>query len=172
MSFKVQIFLRLCMLRILYVFAIFFCPFAYSAEFSLICEGDRKVRNLSSKEFNVTSFESVLLKINNNAMKYIGVNSGRSYFFSNREYTAPKRPPHEDIKITEQYHYTPDIIKASQTIADSGNSEDSSISLFSLDVNLLTGELIETEIIHNKQTNVKSMSNNFQALCKREDRSY
>ena len=57
-------------------------------------------------------------------------------------------------------------------IADSGNSEESSISLFSLDVNLLTGELNETEIIRNKQTNVKSMSNNFQALCKREDRSY
>jgi len=105
-------------------------------------------------------------------MDYIGLNSGRSYFLSNREYTAPKRPPHEDIKITEQYEYSPKTIKASQTIADSGNSEGSSISLFSLDVNLLTGELNETEIIRNKQTNVKSMSNNFQALCKREDRSY
>ena len=57
-------------------------------------------------------------------------------------------------------------------IADTGDSEESSINLFSLDVNLLTGELNETEIIRNKQTNVKSMSNNFQALCKREDRSY
>jgi hypothetical protein len=56
-------------------------------------------------------------------------------------------------------------------IADTGDSEKSSISLFSLDVNLLTGELNETEIIRNKQTNVKSMSNNFQALCKRKDRS-
>ena len=70
------------------------------------------------------------------------------------------------------YRYSTKKIKASQMIADSGNSEESSISLFSLDVNLLTGELNETEIIRNKQTNVKSMSNNFQALCKREDRSY
>jgi hypothetical protein len=57
-------------------------------------------------------------------------------------------------------------------IADTGDSEESSINLFSLDVNLLTGELNETEIIRNKKTNVKSMSNKFQALCKREDRSY
>ena len=57
-------------------------------------------------------------------------------------------------------------------IADTGDSEESSINLLSLDVNLLTGELNETEIIRNKQTNVKSMSNNFKALCKREDRSY
>ena len=150
----------------------FFCSLAFSEDFNLICEGERKVHYLSGKEFNVTNFESVLLKINNNAMEYIGVNSGRSYFFRNKEYTASKRPPHEDIKITEQYEYSPKTIKASQTIADSGNSEESSISLFSLDVNLLTGELNETEIIRNKQTNVKSMSNNFQALCKREDRSY
>ena len=158
--------------KILLILPIFFCSLAFSEDFNLICEGERKVRNLSSKEFNVTNFESVLLKINKNSMDYIGLNSGRSYFLSNREYTAPKRPPHEDIKITEQYEYSPKTIKASQTIADSGNSEESSISLFSLDVNLLTGELNETEIIRNKQTNVKSMSNNFQALCKREDRSY
>ena len=150
----------------------FFCSLAFSEDFNLICEGERKVSSLSGKKFNVTNFESVLLKINNNAMEYIGVNSGRSYFFRNKEYTASKRPPHEDIKITEQYEYSPKTIKASQTIADSGNSEESSISLFSLDVNLLTGELNETEIIRNKQTNVKSMSNNFQALCKREDRSH
>jgi hypothetical protein len=116
------------------------------------------------------TLRSVLLKINNNAMEYIGVNSGRSYFFSNREYKAPKRPPHEDIKITEQYQYTPKAIKASQMIADTGDSEESSINLFSLDINLLTGELNETEIIRNKKTNVKSMSNNFQALCKREEK--
>ena len=150
----------------------FFSSLAFSEDFNLICEGERKVRNLSSKEFNVTNFESVLLKINKNSMDYIGLNSGRSYFLSNREYTAPKRPPHEDIKITEQYEYSTKKIRASQTIADSGNSEESSISLFSLDVNLLTGELNETEIIRNKQTNVKSMNNNFQALCKIEDRSY
>ena len=159
-------------MKILLISPIFFCSLAFSEDFNLICEGERKVRNLSSKEFNVTNFESVLLKINKNSMDYIGLNSGRSYFLSNREYTAPKRPPHEDIKITEHYEYSPKTIKASQTIADSGNSEESSISLFSLDVNLLTGELNETEIIRNKQTNVKSMSNNFQALCKREDRSY
>ena len=117
-----------------------FCSFAFSEDFNLICEGERKVRNLSGKEFNLTNFESVLLKINNNSMEYIGVNSGRSYFLSNREYTAPKRPPHEDIKITEQYQYTPKTIKASQMIADTGDSEESSINLFSLDVNLLTGE--------------------------------
>ena len=159
-------------MKILLILPIFFCSLGFSEDFNLICEGERKVRNLSSKEFNVTNFESVLLKINKNSMDYIGLNSGRSYFLSNREYTAPKRPPHEDIKITEQYEYSPKTIKASQMIADSGNSEESSISLFSLDVNLLTGELNETEIIRNKQTNVKSMSNNFQALCKREDRSY
>ena len=149
-----------------------FCSFAFSEDFNLICEGEREVHNLSGKEFNVTDFESVLLKINNNSMEYIGVNSGRSYFFSNREYTAPKKPPHEDIKITEQYQYTPKTIKASQIIADTGDSEESSENLFSLDINLLTGELDETEIIRNKKTNVESMSNNFQALCKREDRSY
>ena len=150
----------------------FFCSLASSEDFNLICEGERKVRNLSGKEFNVTNFESVLLKINNNVMEYIGVNSGRSYFFSNREYTSSKRPPHEDIKITEQYQYTPKTIKASQIIADTGDSEESTINIFSLDVNLLTGELNETEITRNKKTKVKSLSNNFQALCKREDRSY
>ena len=159
-------------MKILLILPIFFCSLAFSEDFNLICEGERKVRNLSSKEFNVTNFESVLLKINKNSMDYIGLNSGRSYFLSNREYTAPKRPPHEDIKITEQYEYSPKTIKASQTIADSGNSEESSISLFSLDVNLLTGELNETEITRNIKTSVKSMSNNFHALCKREDRSY
>ena len=159
-------------MKILLILPMFFCSLAFSEDFNLICEGERKVSSLSGKKFNVTNFESVLLKINNNAMEYIGVNSGRSYFFSNREYTAPKRPPHEDIKITEQYQYTPKTIKASQMIADTGDSEESSINLFSLDVNLLTGELNETEIIRNKKTNVKSMSNNFQALCKREDRSY
>ena len=159
-------------MKILLILPMFFCSLAFSEDFNLICEGERKVSSLSGKEFNVTSFESVLLKINNNAMKYIGLNSGRSYFFSNREYTAPKRPPHEDIKITEQYKYTPKTIKASQIIADTGDSEESSINLFSLDVDLLTGELNETEVIRNKKTNVKSMSNNFQALCKREDRSY
>jgi len=159
-------------LKILLILPIFFCSVAYSEDFNLICEGEREVHNLMGTEFNVTNSESVLLKINKNSMEYIGINSGRSYFLSNREYKAPKRPPHEDIKITEQYEYTTKIIKASLTISDSGNSKESSISLFSLDVNLLTGELNEMEIIRNKQTHVKSMSNNFQALCKREDRPY
>ena len=150
----------------------FFCSIGFSQDFNLICEGERIVRNFSGKEFNITNFESVLLKINNNAMEYIGVNSGRSYFFSNREYTSPKWPPHEDIKIKERYQYTPKTIKASQMITDTGDSEESSINLLSLDVNLLTGELNEMEIIRNKKTNVKSISNNFQATCKREDRVY
>jgi hypothetical protein len=159
-------------MKILLILPIFFCSLAFSEDFNLICEGERKVRYLSGKKFNVTNFESVLLKINNNVMEYIGVNSGRSYLFSNREYRAPKWPPHEDIKITEQYQYTPKTIKASQMIADTGDSEESSINLLSLDVNLLTGELNETEITRNKKTNVKSMSNKFQAICKREDSSY
>ena len=150
----------------------FFCSFAYSEDFNLICEGERKVRNLSGKEFNVTDFESVLLKIKNNSMEYIGVNSGRSYFFSNKEYTAPKRPPHEDIKIKVLYEFTQKTIKASQIITDIGNSEESSISRFSLSINRLTGNFSEIESISNKKTLQKSMSNNFQALCKREDRSY
>ena len=159
-------------MKIFYIIIIFFSQLAYTEEFSLLCEGKRDFRTFNGNEMNIVDFESVLLKIKKDSMEYIGVNSGRSYFFSNREYTAPKRPPHEDIKITEQYEYSTKKIKASQTIADSGNSEESSISLFSLDVNLLTGELNETEIIRNKQTNMKSMNNNFQALCKREDRSY
>ena len=158
-------------MKVLLLLPMFFCSLVFSEDFNLICEGERKVSNLSGKKFTITDFESVLLKITNNAMEYIGVNSGRSYFFSNREYTAPKRPPHEDIKITEQYQHTPNIIKASQTIADMGDSDESSINLFSLEINLLTSELNETEIIRNKKTNVKSISNNFKALCKREDRS-
>jgi hypothetical protein len=144
----------------------------FAEDFTLFCEGMREFRGLKGKVFTIKEFESVLLKISNNSMEYIGVNSGRSYFFSNREYTAPKRLPHEDIKITEQYQFKPKIIKASQIITDAGDSEESSINLYSLDVNLLTGELNETEIIRNKKTNVKSMSNNFKAICIREDRSY
>ena len=72
----------------------FFCSLAFSEDFNLICEGERKVSSLSGKKFNVTNFEYVILKINNNAMEYIGVNSGSGYIFSNIEYTAPKRPPH------------------------------------------------------------------------------
>ena len=159
-------------MKIFYIIIIFFSQLAHTEEFSLLCEGKRDFRTFNGSEMNIVDFESVLLKIKMDSMEYIGVNSGRSYFFSNREYTAPKRPPHEDIKITEQYQYTLKTIKASQMIADIGDSEESNVNLFSLDVNLLTGELNETEITRNKKTNVKSMSNNFQALCKREDRSY
>ena len=150
----------------------FFCSFAYGDEFTLICEGERTVRSFSSNELNDLDFESVILKIKKNSMEYIGVHSGRSYVLSNKEYTAPKRPPHEDIKIIEQYEFTPKIIKASQVITDTGNSEESSISRFSLSINRLTGNFSEIESISNKKTLQKSMSNNFQALCKREDRSH
>ena len=149
-----------------------FCSFAYGEEFTMICEGERTVRSFSSNELSDLDFESVLLKIKKKSMEYIGVNSGRSYVFSNKEYTAPKRPPHEDIKIKTLYEFTPKTIKASQIITDIGNSEESSISQFSLNINLLTGNFSEIESISNKKTLQKSMSNNFQALCKREDRSY
>ena len=150
----------------------FFCSFAYGDEFTLICEGERTVRSFSNNELNDLDLETVLLKIKKNSMEYIGLNSGRSYVFSNKEYTAPKRPPHEDIKIKTLYEFTPKTIKASQIITDIGNSEESSISQFSLNINLLTGKLTEIESISNKKTLQKSINNNFQATCKKEDRSY
>ena len=154
------------------MFITLFCSFAYGEEFTMICEGERTVRSFSSNELNDLDFETALLKIKKNSMEYIGLNSGRSYVFSNKEYTAPKRPPHEDIKIKTLYEFTPKTIKASQIITDIGNSEESSISRFSLSINRLTGNFSEIESISNKKTLQKSMSNNFQALCKREDRSY
>ena len=102
-----------------------FCSFAYGEEFTMICEGERTVRSFSNSELNDLDFESVLLKIKKNSMEYIGLNSGRSYVFSNKEYTAPKRPPHEDIKIKVLYEFTQKTIKASQIITDIGNSEES-----------------------------------------------
>ena len=154
------------------MFIMLFCSFAYGEEFTMICEGERTVRSFSNSELNDLDFETVLLKIKKNSMEYIGLNSGRSYVFSNKEYTAPKRPPHEDIKIKVLYEFTQKTIKASQIITDIGNSEESSISRFSLSINRLTGNFSEIESISNKKTLQKSMSNNFQALCKREDRSY
>ena len=154
------------------MFIMLFCSFVYGEEFTMICEGERTVSSFSNSELNDLDFESVLLKIKKNSMEYIGVNSGRSYVFSNKEYTAPKRPPHEDIQIKEQYEFTPKIIKASQTITDTGNSEESSISRFSLTIDRLTGKLSEIESISNKKTLQKSISNNFQAICKREDKLY
>ena len=137
-------------------------------EFTLICEGNREFRSLKGKEINVIDFESVLLKIKKNSMEYIGVNSGRSFIFSNKEYIAHKRLPHEDIMIKELYKLTSKTIKASQTITDNGNSEESSISLISLNIDRLTGKLNEIESVSNKKTLQKSVSNNFQAVCKKE----
>ena len=59
----------------------FFCSLAFSEDFNLICEGERKVRNLSSKEFNVTNFESVLLKINKNSMELYWTQFWKKLFF-------------------------------------------------------------------------------------------
>jgi hypothetical protein len=154
------------------MFIMLFCSFAYGEEFTMICEGERTVRSFSNSELNDLDFESVLLKIKKNSMEYIGLNSGRSYVFSNKVYTAPKRPPHEDIKIKVLYEFTQKTIKASQIITDIGNSEESSISRFSLNIDRLTGKLSEIESISNKKTLQKSISNNFQAICKREDKLY
>ena len=160
------------MLRFIFTLLILHPAIINAEEIKMLCKGDRNSNFIYGKDVNVTNFESVLLKIKNDSMEYIGFNSGRIYFFSNREYSAPKRPPHEDINIKEQYQYTPNKITASLAITDTGDTDESSISLFSLDINLLTGKLIETESISNKKTNMKTMSNNFQALCKREDSSY
>ena len=86
-------------------------------------------------------------------MEYIGTKFRKALrIFRNKEYTAAKRPPHEDIKIKEQYDYTPKTIKASQIITDTGDSEESSISRFSLDIDRLTGDVSEIESISNKKT--------------------
>jgi len=159
-------------MKFFFIVPLFFSSFTFAEEFSLICEGERELRSFKSKEINVTDFESVHLKIKKESMEYIGINSGRRYIFRNKEYTAAKRPPHEDIKIKERYEFTPKTIKASQIITDTGNSEESSISRFSLNIDRLTGELSEIESISNKKTLQKRISNNFQALCKRENRSY
>ena len=132
----------------------FFCSLAFSEDFNLICEGERKVRNLSEKQFNVTNFESVLLKIKNDSMEYIGINSGRRYIFRNKEYTAPKKPQHEDIKIKELYEITSQNIKASHIITDTGNSKDSSITLIDLNIDLMSGKFHELESISNKNTSI------------------
>ena len=159
-------------MKFFFTFIILFSPLAYTEEFHLFCEGQRDFRTFNGNEMNIVDFESVLLKIKKDSMEYIGINSGRNYVFSNKEYTAPKRPPHEDIKIKTLYEFTPKTIKASQIITDIGNSEESSISQFSLNINLLTGKLTEIESISNKKTLQKSINNNFQATCKKEDRSY
>ena len=158
-------------MKFFYIVPLLFSSFTFAEEFSLICEGKRELRSFNSKEINFIDFESVRLKIKKESMEYIGINSGRRYIFMNKEYTAPKKAPHEDIMIKERYEFTPKTIKASQIITDSGNSEESSISLFSLNIDRFTGKLKEVESISNKKTHQKSIENNFQALCKRENRS-
>ena len=159
-------------MKFFFSFIILFSPLAYTEEFSLFCEGKRDFRTFNGNEMNIVDFESVLLKIKKDSMEYIGINSGRSYIFRNSEYTAPKRPPHEDIKVIENFELTPQTIKASQTITDSGNNKDSSISLIKVSIDLLTGKLYEVESISNKKTLKKSLSNSFDAQCKKEDRLY
>jgi len=159
-------------MKIFFIFTVLFSSFSYSEEFTLVCEGERNVRSFIGKGLNDIHFEPVILKVKKDSMEYIGVNSGRRYSFNNKEYTASKRPPHEDIKIQEYYEITPKIIKASQIITDTGNSEESSISRISLNIDRLTGKLNEIESISNKKTLVKTTSNDFQAYCKIEDNSY
>ena len=141
-------------------------------EFNLICEGNREIRSLKEKEINILEFESVLLKIKSESLEYIGINSGRRYLFTNKVYTAPKRPPHEDIEIVEHYKLTLGTIKATQKISDIGNSKDSSISHFELKIDRLTGKLYETESISNIKTLKKYTTNNYQAVCKKDERTY
>ena len=159
-------------MKFFFTFIILFSPLAYTEEFHLFCEGQRDFRTFNGNEMNIVDFESVLLKIKKDSMEYIGINSGRSYIFSNSEYIAPKRPPHEDIKVKENFELTPQAIRASQTITDSGNSKDSSISLIKVSIDRLTGKLYEIESISNKKTLKKSVRNSFEALCKKEDRLY
>lgn len=151
-------------------FAIFIMLFPLkilTKEFILICEGNRESRNLEEKKINIIEFESVLLKIKNESLEYIGINSGRRYLFTNKFYTAPKRSPHEDIEITEYYKLTSSAINASQKISDIGNSKESTLSYFDLNIDRLTGKLYETESISNKKTLKKYITNHYHADCKK-----
>ena len=159
-------------MKFFFIVTLLFSTFSYAEEFSLICEGERGFHSFNGKKINVIDFESVLLKIKNDSMEYIGINSGRRYIFRNKEYTAPKKPPHEDIKIKELYEITSQNIKASQIITDTGNSKDSSITLIDLNIDLLSGKFHELESISNKNTSKESIRSDFQGSCKKEDRSY
>ena len=159
-------------MKFLFTIFILFSPLGYTEEFSLFCEGKREFRSFIGNELNIEDFESVLIKIKRDTMEYIGINSGRKYIFRNTEYTAPKRPPHEDIEIKENYELTFQDIKASQTITDIGNSKYSRISLMNVHIDRLTGKLSEMESVSNKKTLKKETINNFQAMCKKEDRSF
>ena len=154
------------------IFLMFFPLSILAEEFNLICEGNRESRSFDERKINILEFESVLLKVKNESLEYIGINSGRRYLFTNKVYIAPKRPPHEDIEITERYELTSSAIKASQKISDIGNRADSSLSSIDLQINRLTGKLYETENIINKKTLKKYSTNNYQAFCKKDDRSF
>ena len=84
--------------------------------------------------------------------------------------SAPKRAPHEDIKVKEHYEVTLETITASQTITDLGSSNDSNISIIKIMVDRLTAKLTEVDSIRNKKTLKISKSNNFKASCKKEMR--
>ena len=154
------------------LFIMLFPSFVRAEEFTLMCEGNREFRSYIDEGMSFDDKEIALLRVKKDSMEYIGVNSGRKYTFGNKEYTAPKRAPHEDIKVIENFELTPQTIKASQTITDSGNNKDSSISLIKVSIDLLTGKLYEVESISNKKTLKKSLSNSFDAQCKKEDRLY
>ena len=155
-------------MKFLFTIFILFSTLAHAEEFSFFCEGKREFRSFKDNKLNFVTSESVLLKIKKDSMEYIGINSGRKYIFRNTEYTATKRPPHEDIKIKENYELTLKNINASQIITDIGNSMDSQISLMNVNINHLSGKLTEIENVSNKKTGEKKSVHNFQAICKKE----
>jgi len=159
-------------MRILLLLLTSFSSYIFADDLTLICEGSREFRGFDDKKINVVEYESVLLKIKENSMEYIGINSGRRYLFSNKEFSSPKRPPHEDISISVNYKLSPNAINASHKIVDSGFSKDSSISQFNLDVDLIQNKLEETESIVNKSSLKKQTTFKFKATCKKEDRTF
>ena len=147
-----------------------FPSFVRAEEFTLMCEGNREFRSYIDEGMSFDDKEIALLRVKKDSMEYIGVNSGRKYTFGNKEYTAPKRAPHEDIKIKERYEVTLEKITASQTITDLGSSNDSNISIIKIMVDRLTAKLTEVDNIRNKKTLKISKGNNFMASCKKEMR--
>jgi len=154
----------------LLLFTILFTSFIQAEEFTLICEGNREFRSYIDEGMSFDDKEIAFLRVKKDSMEYIGVNSGRKYMFGNKEYTAPKRAPHEDIKVKEHYEVTLETITASQTITDLGSSNDSNISIIKIMVDRLTAKLTEVDNIRNKKTLKISKGNNFMASCKKEMR--
>jgi hypothetical protein len=152
------------------LFIMLFPSFVRAEEFTLRCEGNREFHSYIDEGMSFDDKEIALLRVKKDSMEYIGVNSGRKYTFGNKEYTAPKRAPHEDIKIKERYEVTLEKITASQTITDLGSSNDSTISVIRILVDRLTAKLTEVDNIRNKKTLKISKSNNFKASCKKEMR--